>query len=65
MEFLEEIWKSLKIKKLLTDIGKEFNNKTLTKWALDRGISMLHSIPYYHPSSVRVERINRTIREFI
>jgi hypothetical protein len=55
---------NLNLKKL-TDNGKEFENKTLKEWVKKQKIEHKFSIPYFHQSNGRIERVNRTIREAI
>lgn len=62
VQFLERVKKELNIKTLLTDNGGEFINKELTEWCVKNDVTHKNSIPYYHPSNGRVERVNRTIR---
>ena len=62
IEFLSKIHKEIQIKTLLTDNGKEFNNKLLKEWCNEKNIHHKLAIPYYHPSNGRVERVNRTVR---
>jgi hypothetical protein len=63
VNFIDTTYKELKFKKLLCDGGGEFNNKLLKCWAAERGLKIIFSVPYYHHSNGRVERVNRTLRE--
>lgn len=60
---LEKINTKIKIKKLLCDNGGEFRSKEISLWCEKNKIELSFSIPYYHESNGRVERVNRTLRE--
>ena len=62
---LQKVNKQVKIKTLITYNGKEFSNKSIKRWCEDEGVKHEFSIPYYHASNGRVERVNRTIRDAI
>ncbi|KAG0419783.1 hypothetical protein EQH57_0401 [Dictyocoela roeselum] len=53
----------MKFESIITDNGREFANKKVKEWADKKGIIVNFSIPYYHPSNGRVERLNRSIRD--
>ncbi|KAG0438722.1 hypothetical protein DMUE_2904 [Dictyocoela muelleri] len=48
---------------MVTDNGREFNNQKVKTWSRLKGICIDFSIPYYHKSNGRIERLNRTIRD--
>jgi transposase InsO family protein len=62
VEFLKEIYKVFPFKEMITDNGKEFENKNVMKWAEQNNVKHTYSVPYYHQSNGRIERANRTIR---
>ena len=62
LQFIREIHLELPIKTLITDNGREFNNKSLDKFCTDNRIERQFSVPYYHQSNGRIEGANKTIR---
>ena len=62
LNFIKEVHKYLKIEKLLTDHGKEFNNNKFEQWTKSENIKHEKVTPYYHQANGRIERANRTIR---
>lgn len=62
LQFIKEIHLELPIKTLITDNGREFNNKSLDKFCTDNRIERQFSVPYYHQSNGRIEGANKTIR---
>jgi transposase InsO family protein len=62
VNFLESIYKKFKFKKMISDNGKEFDNHEVRIWLRTKNIKQVFSIPYYHQSNGRIERVNRTIR---
>ena len=62
-EFLRKLSNEIKIQKLRTDSGKEFNNELVTNWSLENQIEHELVTPYYHKGNGRIERANRTIRD--
>ena len=62
LRFIQEVYSSLPFKMLLTDNGKEFSNKLVKEWSRKMNIRHKFSVPYYHKSNGRIERVNRTIR---
>lgn len=65
LDFLKTIYKEFPFKKLLSDNGKEFKNKLIENWTNKEKVVHEFSIPYYHQSNGRVERVNRTLRTAI
>ncbi|KAG0434267.1 Pro-Pol polyprotein [Dictyocoela muelleri] len=63
LAFIKEVYQNIEFKKLITDNGKEFNNSRLKKWSRENDVKLEFSIPYYHQSNGRVQRVNRTIRD--
>lgn len=63
IKLLERVNSKIGIKKLQLDNGREFRNKNIESWCKSRNIDLVFSIPYYHESNGRVERVNRTVRE--
>lgn len=63
LSFIREVQKELKIKTLLTDNGREFDNTRMKAWASETDVKLEFAVPYYHDSNGRVERANRTIRD--
>lgn len=63
LRFLQGVHKELKIEKLITDSGKEFDNKSIREWTKGAGIEHELVTPYYHQGNGRIERANRTIRD--
>ena len=61
-QLLEEIYKEVKFKTLKSDNGREFNNKIIMNFCKENNITRKLSVPYYHQSNGRVERVIRTIR---
>lgn len=59
---IQEIKNVLKIEAVKFDNAKEFQGKQLKKALQQDGIKIQYSIPYYHESNGRIERLNRTIR---
>jgi transposase InsO family protein len=62
LKFVKSVYDEIPFRKLITDNGKEFSNKEMEKWTKSKGILHKHSVPYYHQSNGRIERVNRTIR---
>ncbi|KAG0435658.1 Retrovirus-related Pol polyprotein from transposon 17.6 [Dictyocoela muelleri] len=62
VKILDETYSKFKFKRLLTDNGKEFSNIKVNKWCKEHDVIHSFSIPYYHTSNDRVERVNGTIR---
>lgn len=52
----------LKFRRLHSDNGREYKNKSVRDWCADRKIEHTQSPPYYHQGNGRVERVIRTIR---
>lgn len=65
LEFIQKVHDNLPIKTLITDNGKEFENEILKNWCQKNNINIRYSLPYYHQSNGRIERVNRTIRNAI
>lgn len=65
LEFIKSVYYKFKFKSMTCDNGKEFNNNDLIAWAKSENIQVNYSVPYFHESNGRVERVNRTIREAI
>ncbi|KAG0437163.1 Transposon Tf2-8 polyprotein [Dictyocoela muelleri] len=63
MNSLNKILLQFKFKTLLSDNDKEFSNKSVADWCHKNNLAHKFSIPYYHPSNGRIDRVNRTIRE--
>jgi hypothetical protein len=61
--FIADTYKKFKFERLLCDNGGEFNNKVFKEWVKKENIELEVSVPYYHPSNGRVERVIRTLRE--
>ena len=64
-EFLKETYQIFPYKTLLTDNGKEFENKLVKQFIENKKIEQRFTIPYYHKGNGRIERANRTIRDAI
>lgn len=62
VEYISEVFKIYKFEEILCDNGKEFLNDKLKDWCETNAVKLRYSIPYYHPSNGRVERVNRTLR---
>jgi hypothetical protein len=62
VKFLNEIYEQFKFEGLITDNGREFQNKMVSQWCVDKGVKQTFSVPFYHQSNGRIERLNRTIR---
>lgn len=62
LSFLEQTYKEIKFKVIVSDNGREFDNIKLRKWCVEKEIELKPSIPYYHKSNGRIERAIRTIR---
>lgn len=62
LEFIKMVYAELPFKELISDNGREFNNKLLKNWTTEMRINHVFAIPHYHPSNGRIERANRTIR---
>ncbi|KAG0437574.1 Pol polyprotein [Dictyocoela muelleri] len=63
LRFLKEIFIEFKFEKINVDNGRGFGNKMLKAWSREKNVEVEYSIPYYHQSNGRVERLNRTIRD--
>jgi predicted nuclease of restriction endonuclease-like RecB superfamily len=63
IKFLSKIKENIKIKTIVTDNGREFSNERVKNWCLENNVNHEFSIPYYHQSNGRVERVNRTLRD--
>lgn len=63
VKFLERVYQEFPFKTMLTDNGREFLNRETQRWCDERGVAHKNSIPYYHNSNGRVERLCRTVRE--
>ncbi|MGL5708503.1 MAG: DDE-type integrase/transposase/recombinase, partial [Aeromonas sp.] len=61
LNFLIEIYSCFPFENLLSDNGREFNNKQVRQWTQLRNVKHDFSVPYYHQSNGRIERANRTI----
>lgn len=61
LEFIKDVYKNFKFKRLLADNGKEFKNNLLLSWANMNNVEIEFSLPIYHASNGRVERAIRTI----
>lgn len=48
---------------ITVDNGREFDNEEVKNWTQENNIILDYSIPHYHASNGRIERVNRTIRE--
>lgn len=55
LRFLQGIHKKLEIKKLITDSGKEFDNKLVRDWMKGKDIEHELVTPYYHQGNDRIE----------
>jgi hypothetical protein len=62
---IKSFYEKFKFKKLLADNGKKFKNSLCEEWCKQKNIELEFSVPYYHASNGRVERVNRTLREMI
>ena len=62
LDFLKKVYEEFPYETLVADNGREFFNKKVKKWGNEMGINIKFTIPYYHQSNGRVERVNRTIR---
>jgi hypothetical protein len=62
IHFIQDVYEKFPFKTIITDNGCEFENTALKNWVLEKKINHIYSIPYYHKSNGRVERVNRTIR---
>ncbi|KAG0441846.1 putative uncharacterized transposon-derived protein F54H12.3 [Dictyocoela muelleri] len=62
IKFMNKVYDEFKFKSMITDNGKEFENKYVKKWCAEKNVKHTFSIPYYHASNGRIERLNRTIR---
>jgi IS30 family transposase len=62
VKFLEYLYAIFPFKEMITDNGKEFDNNLVKNWVIKNKVNHIYSIPYYHQSNGRVERINRAIR---
>ncbi|KAG0438460.1 Pro-Pol polyprotein [Dictyocoela muelleri] len=60
--FIKKVFEILKFKKINADNGREFLNSKLKAWSRENNVEIEYSVPYYHQSNGRVERLNRTIR---
>ena len=49
------------LKRLITDGGKEFDNKALKEWAEDEGVKYVKTTPYTPQHNGVVERANQTL----
>lgn len=65
IKFLNNVFEELKFKTLISDNGKEFNNKEVEEWCEKNNVIHDLGIPYYHKSNGRIERANQTIRRAI
>jgi hypothetical protein len=65
LSFIKNVYKDFRFTTLQCDNGKEFQNEKLRSWCEDNGIFLKFTVPYYHRSNGRIERVNRTIREAI
>jgi hypothetical protein len=63
IKFLNKIYEKLPFQTLQSDNGKEFINKEVEQWCVQRNVEHHQTVPYYHQGNGRVERANRTIRE--
>ena len=61
-EFIKLLSDKLKIKKLVSDSGKKFDNHEMKKLCRELEIDHELNTPFYHKSNGRIERANRTIR---
>ena len=61
-KFLSEVHKEFKFEKIIADNGKEFNISEVKEWASNKNVKIEYSVPYFHASNGRVERVNRTLR---
>ncbi|KAI5164558.1 hypothetical protein NEAUS03_2518, partial [Nematocida ausubeli] len=62
LAFVQKVYKEFKFQALLSDRGKEFENKLLQEWLSKQGIKMILRPAYRHQGTGRVERVNRTLR---
>lgn len=57
------VHETIPFKTLVSDNGKEFDNKKLDEWLKSKKIKHKFTVPYYHKGNGRIERVNRTLRE--
>lgn len=62
LKFIKDVYEVFPFISMTTDNGREFSNNKITKWAIENKVEHRLSVPYYHQSNGRIERVNRTIR---
>lgn len=62
VNFLNDVHTKMKFKTIITDNEREFKNNLVSKWCEKNNVKQNFSVPYYHMSNGRIERLNRTIR---
>lgn len=63
LDFIKEVHADFPIACLISDNGREFDNKGVNSYFKEKGIKRIYSIPHYHRSNGRIERANKTILE--
>lgn len=65
LDVIKNVYEKFKFEKLIADNGREFKNSLCEEWCKQNSVVLEFSIPYYHASNGRVERVNKTLREMI
>ncbi|MGL4849714.1 MAG: RNase H-like domain-containing protein [Clostridium sp.] len=65
VKFLEEVYKVIPMKTLISDSAKENLSKEVEEWCRMKEIKRHFTTPHHHQSNGRVERFNRTLLEAI
>jgi hypothetical protein len=64
LDFIDNVYKECRFKNVKR-YGREFENTKFKEWIKNNILRHVFSVPFFHQSNGRVERVNRTIREAI
>lgn len=62
VQFIKLLVRKLPCKRIMFDNAREFHSGELKQFMEENNIGIQYSVPHYHQSNGRIERLNRTVR---